>query len=168
MSAAVSSDFSRLNRALSDIIENPISSRGDDKLLERVVEDTYQLEKDYAVWADALPSDLGFGNLTPEHIDPLVVVLALRGHSMRLLLHRRVVTFAIRRHLGLAQYSSRGGANLQLLESQQRDIAFGISLAAVIETAVQTVHLLTIASESDVVLNAPWYLLFYGEWVVRV
>lgn len=128
----------------------------------------YHLEKEYANWADSLPAELSIDNPTRTLNDPLVVVLALRGLTMRLLLHRRVVLLAIRQHLGLSRSTSRAGSQVQLLEAQQRDIAFGISLAAVIETAGQIADLLEKIVDKPIILNAPWYLLFYGGRVMIV
>ncbi|BEI98956.1 hypothetical protein CcaverHIS631_0312550 [Cutaneotrichosporon cavernicola] len=159
------SDSIRLYRGLSDVISNPpISFRNaSPEFVSSVTEQLYQLEKQYAAWSEAVTPELNFAHHPPTCA--LSTVLALRGLTLRLLLHRRVMLAAIREHIG---QRSRSGTpisamtSVQYVESRQRHHAFGISLGLVIETAIQTAQVLEGRTGEPLVLSAPWYLLFYS------
>lgn len=126
---------------------------------------TYNLERDYALWSDSVAPELRLS--THGYTDPLAVVLGLRGATMRLLLHRPIVLAAVRQQNGLqTRPTSPTGKDQRprqhAMEMQQRNHAFGSSLAAVIETATLTVRLLEKNSSDTDALSAPWYQLFYG------
>ncbi|KAK4688410.1 hypothetical protein P7C73_g1703, partial [Tremellales sp. Uapishka_1] len=126
---------------------------------------TYKLERDYALWSDSVCPEL---QCSPSgYVDPLAIVLGLRGATMRLLLHRPIVLAAIRDRFGLqsrAPSPTRGVSRslVHALDAQQRNLAFGTSLAAVIETAIMTVWLLEKGASGSGNLSAPWYQLFYA------
>ncbi|GMK53476.1 hypothetical protein CspeluHIS016_0100620 [Cutaneotrichosporon spelunceum] len=158
-------DSIRLYQGLSDVISNPpISFRNaSPEFVSSVTEQMYQLEKQYAAWSEAVTPELNFTNHPPT--SALSTVLALRGLTLRLLLHRRVMLAGLREHIGPRSRSSTpisAMTSIQYVESRQRHHAFGMSLALVIETAIQTAQVLEGRTDEPLVLSAPWYLLFYS------
>ncbi len=168
MSKEHAANIRRLYRGLSDVISNPpISFRNaSPEFVASVTAQLYHLEKEYAAWSEAVTPELNFAHHPPT--SALSTVLALRGLTLRLLLHRRVMLAAIREHIG---QRSRCGTptsamtSVQYVESRQRHLAFGISLGLVIETAIQTVQILEGRTGEPLVLSAPWYLLFYCKFI---
>lgn len=167
---ALNLHFSRLYSALSGLVTDPptlssVRSATTDSIQAAALA-TYNLERDYALWSDSVAPE--FRLISTGYTDPLAVVLGLRGATMRLLLHRPIVLAAVRQQHGVqTRPASPTGKDdrprQHAMETQQRNHAFGISLAAVIETATMTVWLLERgASETDA-LSAPWYQLFYGK-----
>ncbi|ORY24551.1 fungal-specific transcription factor domain-domain-containing protein [Naematelia encephala] len=159
----------RLYSALSDLVTEPpalssLRSTTADSIQTAALA-AYKLEKEYAHWSDSVCSELRLS--LNGFMDPLGVVLALRGMTMRLLLHRPIVLAAIRQQCGM---QSRAGSPEETdqkplqrtMEIQQRSFAFGLSLAAVIETATMTVWLLEKGGTGVGALSAPWYQLFYA------
>ncbi|BEI83395.1 hypothetical protein CcaverHIS002_0312630 [Cutaneotrichosporon cavernicola] len=135
------SDSIRLYRGLSDVISNPpISFRNaSPEFVSSVTEQLYQLEKQYAAWSEAVTPELNFAHHPPTCA--LSTVLALRGLTLRLLLHRRVMLAAIREHIG---QRSRSGTPISAM------------------TSVQLPKFLRGRTGEPLVLSAPWYLLFYS------
>ncbi|RSH81658.1 uncharacterized protein EHS24_007838 [Apiotrichum porosum] len=132
-------------------------------LLHSVIHSTYRLESAYALWCDSVDPDLNFVHAPPT--SALATVLALRGLTLRLLLHRRVMLTGIRDHLGVRSRSTTPtgpATSLKFLEARQREINFGLSIGIIIDTAVFTIRILDSQCSEDLVLSAPWYLLFYS------
>lgn len=147
----------------------PISFRNaSPEFVSSVTSQMYHLEKEYAQWSESVTEELNFSQGLPT--SALSTVLALRGLTLRLLLHRRVMLAAIREHLSPRSRSgtpTSAMTSVQYVESRQRNLAFGISLGLVIETAVQTVQVLDGNAVQPLVLSAPWYLLFYCMFTRR-
>lgn len=153
-------DSIRLHQALADVVSNPpVSFRhASPAFVRSVVSQTHSLEQAYAAWCDgAHLNDDG-------HADPrLATVLTLRGLTMRLLLHRRVMLAAIHDYIpgGARHGAVHSETSLEHLEARHRDLAFGISLGIIIETAIHTINILD-HGHADASLSAPWYQLFYA------
>lgn len=153
-------DSIRLHQVLADVVSNPpVSFRhASPEFVRSVVSQTHSLEQGYAAWCDgAHLNDVG-------HPDPrLATVLTLRGLTMRLLLHRRVMLAAIHDYIpgGARHGAVHSETSLQHLEARHRDLAFGISLGIIIETAIHTINILD-HGHADASLSAPWYQLFYA------
>jgi hypothetical protein len=157
-----------LYRALSGLVVDPpslpSSRRATVSTIQAAANASYHIEREYTNWCDSLDPDLR-PNLPPANAH--AAVLALRGLTMRLLLHRPLVLAAIRQQFGIQSRAPSPEARQHLptqrsLDLQQRNIAFGMSVAAVIETSVLIVGLLDASTRAAVVLSAPWYQLFYG------
>ena len=158
-----------LYRSLSGLVLDPptLSSvrSASTSAIHTAANASYHLEQEYAKWADSQAPELRY-SIPP--VNAHAAVLALRGFTMRLLLHRPLVLAAIRQHMGIHSRATSPASGvhvptLRSLELQQRNIAFGTSLAALIETAIGTVGLLEASKHDAVVLSAPWYQLFYGK-----
>ncbi|KAI5477379.1 hypothetical protein MNV49_006446 [Pseudohyphozyma bogoriensis] len=104
------------------------------------------LEDRWKAWESTVPPHL---RVSPEHtwVKPEAIVLGLRAHSIRLLIHRPLLHNAINKNL-----------RTENAEVQQ---ATGRSLAVVVETSIRTAYILA-ASEGEDVLSAPWYRLFFA------
>jgi len=151
-------DAIRLYQALSDVISNPPKSfqNASSDFVHAIESQTHQLEKAYANWCDTARL-----NDASNRNTELATVLTLRGLTMRMLLHRRVMLAGIHEYIPGGSHR-RPRTSLEHLEARQRDLVFGISLGLIIETAVHTIRILETPTDEDV-LSAPWYQLFYGE-----
>lgn len=162
---------SRLFTRLSDLISDPPFLLSQWQSSTASVRDSAaavaRLEREYADWADSIDPALSLSPSDGKGAHPLAYVLALRGCTARLLLHRPIVIGAIRQHNGLLSRpvspTSAEKSRKYLNDQQERDIAFGISLAAMIETSVISVQMLKESSALESNLSAPWYQLFYGK-----
>lgn len=163
-------DPRRLYSCLSGLIADPPTLSSIRKATTASIQSTAaaiaKVEREYAAWSDSVTPALRVSERN-GFTEPLAIILALRGCTVRLLLHRPIVLAAIRQQRGLqsrAATPTRGdsGGKQLAMDLQQRDVAFGISLAAVIETGVMTVRLLKEGTVNEE-LSAPWYQLFFGE-----
>ena len=136
--------------------------------LEAAATATASLELEYAKWCDTVAPELQADVDDDHFIQPLGLALALRGTTMRLLLHRPVLLGYIREHVGSRTNTSTvmrphtEGKRQRVLGENKHHIAVGFSLAAVIETATTMVTLLVGGGSGPGALSAPWYQLFYG------
>lgn len=153
-------DSIRLHQALADVVSNPpVSFRhASPAFVRSVVQQTHSLEQTYAAWCDV--AALNESSVPDAR---LATVLTLRGLTMRLLLHRRVMLAAIHDYIpgGARHGQVTADTSLQHLDARHRDLAFGISLGVIIETAIHTIGILD-HDDADASLSAPWYQLFYA------
>lgn len=163
---------SGLYTRLSDLISNPpflltSSWAAQPASIRDAAAAVARLEREYADWVDSIDPALALPPPPGVKAEPLAYVLALRGCTARLLLHRPIVIGAIRQQNGLLSRpgspTREGRSRKRLNEEQGRDVAFGISLAAMIETSVISVQMLKESSALEMNMSAPWYQLFYGE-----
>ncbi|KAM0753888.1 hypothetical protein T439DRAFT_322773 [Meredithblackwellia eburnea MCA 4105] len=122
------------------------------------------LEGLFSKWYADVPDFLRLDTLSSKH-NQEAIVLAFRSQTVRLLLHRPLLTAAIRASHAIDQEvfpnpsdPSYVGA---LVAKQQITTLMGASLSTTLATAVEATKLLAKTQETDT-LSAGWYRLFYA------
>ena len=119
------------------------------------------LEALFAHWAASVPVQLQSSTSTVYREE--TTVLTLRSHTVRLLIHRPLLSEAIRasHHEALPAPGDPEYVGALVLK-QQAHTMVGQSLSTTLAAGVESIRLLSQTQLTDT-LSAGWYRLFYGE-----